>query len=142
VIEGCILDTGPLVAFLLEPEEHHSWAVEQFKRVPPRFLTCEAVLTETCFLLRFASEALDQVDRFVAQGWIEVPFRFIDERARVMQVMRAYRNVPMSFADACLVRISELHPAAPVFTLDAHFRIYRRNRRQAIPLLCPNPSGP
>jgi hypothetical protein len=51
--------------------------------------------------------------------------------------MRAYRSVPMSFADACLVRMSELYPKAPMFTLDAHFRVYRRNRRQIFPVLCP-----
>jgi hypothetical protein len=43
----------------------------------------------------------------------------------------------MSFADACLVRMSELWPAAPVFTLDSDFRVYRRNKRQSLPLVCP-----
>jgi uncharacterized protein len=137
VIEGAILDTGPLVAFLLATEQHHGWAVEQFKALPPRFLTCEAVLTEACFLLGFSPQALPQIDRFLALGWIEVPFRFVAERPRVMQLLNTYRNVPMSFADACLVRMTELHPSLPVFTLDTNFQIYRRNRRQVIPTILP-----
>ena len=54
--------------------------------------------------------------------------------------METYRNIPMSFADACLVRMSELWPDAPVFTLDSDFRIYRRNKRQSLPLICPDAS--
>jgi len=51
--------------------------------------------------------------------------------------MARYQSVPMSFADACLVRMSELWPKTPVFTLDSDFRIYRRNKRQSIPLIAP-----
>jgi uncharacterized protein len=131
-----ILDTGPLVAFFHANEEHHHWAVEQFKTLPPRFVTCESVLTETCFLLGFAAKAITQIDRFLEHGWIQTPFRFSAERQPVMQLMRTYRNVPMSFADACLVRMAELHPV-PVFTLDADFRLYRKNRRELIPTIMP-----
>ncbi|MEK7677265.1 MAG: pilus assembly protein [Verrucomicrobiota bacterium] len=75
-----ILDTGPLVAFLAANEEHHEWAVERFKELAPRFLTCEPVLTEACFLLGFAPKAMEQTERFLEQGWIQVPFRFAAER--------------------------------------------------------------
>lgn len=51
--------------------------------------------------------------------------------------MRRYADVPMSLADACLVRMSELSDDASVLTLDSDFRIYRRLGRQAIPLLTP-----
>ncbi len=130
--EETILDTGPLVAFLAANEAHHEWVVERFRELPPQFLTCEPVLTEACFLLRFAPKALEQIDRFLEQGWIQVPFRFAAERARVMQLMRSYRDVPMSFADACLVRMAELHRDVPVLTLDKHFLVYRKNGREVI----------
>ncbi len=51
--------------------------------------------------------------------------------------MRRYANVPMSLADACLVRMSELAAGCVLFTLDGDFRIYRRHRRQKIPLVIP-----
>jgi predicted nucleic acid-binding protein len=137
VIDETILDTGPLVAFLEADEQHHRWAVARFKELKPNFLTCEAVLTEALFLLGFAAKAVEQVDRFMENGWLKTPFRFTEQRPAVMQLMRTYRNVPISFADACLVRMSELHQNAPVFTLDKDFRIYRKHGRQVIDTIMP-----
>jgi predicted nucleic acid-binding protein len=51
--------------------------------------------------------------------------------------MERYSSIPMSLADACLVRMSELEPRATVISLDSDFKIYRRNRRQVIPVLLP-----
>ena len=137
MIGAAILDSGPLVAFLLSNEQHHRWVTQQFKQLPPKFLTCEPVLTEACFLLGFGSPAIQQIDRFLELGTIQLPFQFARERRPVMQLMHAYRNVPMSFADACMVRMSELYPDAPVFTLDRDFLLYRRNKRQPIPTIMP-----
>ena len=137
MIEAAILDTGPLVAFLHSNEHHHRWVAEQFKQLPPKFLTCEPVLTEACFLLGFADSAMKQIGRFLELGIIQVPFQFASDRRPVMQLMHTYRNVPMSLADACLVRMSELYPDAPVFTLDEDFLVYRRNKRQQIQTILP-----
>ncbi len=136
--EAVLLDTGPLVAFLHSNEQHHGWVVDRLKELPPRFLTCEAVLTESCFLLRFHPRAMEQIDAWLEQGVIRLPFQFPPERQRVMRLMHTYRNVPMSFADACLVRMSELYPSLPVFTLDQDFRVYRRNGRQRIETIMPD----
>jgi uncharacterized protein len=137
VTEAAILDTGPLVAFLHANEQHHAWVVAQLRSLPPRFLTCEAVLTECCFLLGFTPRAMDEIEGWLERGVLQMPFQFLPERQRVMRLMRAYRNVPMSFADACLVRMSELYPDLSVFTLDKDFRIYRKNGRQRIETIMP-----
>lgn len=137
MIEAAILDTGPLVAFLCSNEQYHGWAVDRFRSLPPGFLTCEAVLTECCYLLGFAPRAMKLIDGWVERGVIEVPFRFLPERQRVMRLMHDYRSVPMSFADACLVRMSEMYPDRPVFTLDTDFRVYRRNGRERIETIMP-----
>jgi predicted nucleic acid-binding protein len=71
-------------------------------------------------------------------GWLKTPFQFALQRPAVMQLMRTWRNVPISFADACLVRMSELHQNAPVFTLDKDFRIYRKHGRQVIETIMPD----
>jgi uncharacterized protein len=137
VIEAAILDAGPLVAFLHANEQHHDWVVGQFKSLPPRFITCEAVLTESCFLLRFAPRAMAQIEQWLERGVIQMPFQFLPERQQVWRLMRAYRNLPMSFADACLVRMSELYPDMPVFSLDQHFRVYRKHARERIETILP-----
>jgi hypothetical protein len=81
---------------------------------------------------------MEQIDAWLEQGVIRLPFQFPPERQRVMRLMHTYRNVPMSFADACLVRMSELYPSLPVFTLDQDFRVYRRNGRQRIETIMPD----
>jgi hypothetical protein len=52
--------------------------------------------------------------------------------------MRRYASVPMSLADACLVRMSELDPAARILTLDSDFLVYRRSGRQVVPTIMPS----
>ena len=74
----------------------------------------------------------------VQKGHIKVPFHFDDAVEMIEQLMEKYANVPMSFADACLVRMAELYPNSAVLTLDSDFRIYRKNRNQVIPVIMPD----
>jgi predicted nucleic acid-binding protein len=132
-----ILDTGPIVAYLNSKDEHHDWAVEVFSRVSPPATTCEAVLSEACYLLRTLPGGSAAVLEFVSRGLVVSPFRLDDECDRVRDLITKYESVPMSFADACLVRMSEVDREARVVTVDRDFLIYRRNRRGAIPVLMP-----
>ncbi len=133
-----ILDTGPLVAFLDADDQYHRWAVEQFRSLPPNFITCEPVLTEAFFLLSFSAAAVNGVASLIRDGQIELPFHFSDEVTAVTALISRYRQVPMSFADACLVRMAELNHNAAVLTLDGDFKIYRKNRRQIISVILPD----
>lgn len=132
-----IADTGPLVAILDRDEQHHAWAAREIARLPPRMLTCEAVLAEVHFLTQGLPEAKHRIESWLADGRLELPFAVRDHPSIIHELMTRYTSVPMSFADACLVRMSELWPEAPVFTLDSDFRVYRRNKRQSLPLICP-----
>ena len=96
----------------------------------------EAVLTETGFLLRHWKEAFDLVLEHVEHGGIRVE-SLTKETTSVRKLMKRYRSVPMAYADACLVRLSELFPDARLMTLDKDFNVYRRLGRQVIPLLAP-----
>lgn len=134
----CIIaDTGPLVAILDRDDRDHAWAVREGRKLPPKMLSCEAVLSEVHFLTRDIPEAKDRIESWLADGRLELPFSVRDHHSLLHELMVRYASVPMSFADACLVRMSELWPAAPVFTLDSDFRVYRRNKRQSLPLICP-----
>jgi uncharacterized protein len=135
--ERILVDTGPLVAVLNANDEHHAWALETFGRLSPPLFTCESVVSEAQFLLDGrGGDALVVLD-WVRKGVIHLAFNAADEIERLMALQRSYRSLPMDFADACLVRMSELHPRSRVLTADSHFRIYRRNGRQQIPLLAP-----
>jgi uncharacterized protein len=133
-----LVDTGPIVAFLNRRDRHHAWVVEAFRALAPPLVTCEAVLSEATFLLRGIPGAparlLDLVDRHV----LAPTFRIQKEIRALTALMARYANVHMDLADACLVRLSELHPDSVVLTLDSGFRdVYRRHGRRAIATLLP-----
>ncbi len=136
--EVVLLDTGPLVSFLAAGLEHTAWVQGQWSRMPPPMLTCEPVLTEAAFLLKREGVDPDAVFELLHRKILRVALRVDEEQAALRALMRRYRNRPMSLADACLVRLSELHPGARVFTLDSDFRIYRRHANKVIPILMPD----
>jgi predicted nucleic acid-binding protein len=134
----CLLDTGPLVSFLGSGLRHHAWAVEEWKRLRPPLLTCEPVLTEAAFLLKRDGREADALFALMERGVIRIALTVQDEQTDLRALMRRYRNRPMSLADACLVRLSEIHTGGEVFTLDTDFRIYRRHGNKVIPVLTPD----
>lgn len=135
--EVIVLDTGPLVAWLCETDQWHDWSAEHFGRLEPPFLTCEPVLTETCFL--YAREGGDpaRIVGKVREGLLQVPLQIEKEAGALETLLERYADMPMSLADACVVRLSELRKDCRVFTLDRHFKTYRRFGRSVIPTLSP-----
>ncbi len=128
-----ILDTGPWVAILSERDTHHRWAREHLSALPVPLLTCEAVVAEACFLL---GGRRDLVTSMLADRLVQIAFHLDDELDRVRALMSKYSDAPMSLADACLVRLSEL-TGGPVATLDRDFLVYRVHGRRRIPLIAP-----
>ncbi|MGQ0507017.1 MAG: type II toxin-antitoxin system VapC family toxin [Myxococcaceae bacterium] len=132
-----LVDTGPLVALLKKDEEHHQWVSETFRELPAEgMVTCEAVISEACFLLARWPLAVDGLLRRLVEGNLRLS-PMDGESAAIHALIKKYRNVPASYADACLVRLSERHPDATVLTTDSDFEIYRRHGRQPIPLRAP-----
>jgi predicted nucleic acid-binding protein len=134
-VKRLLVDTGPLVAFLSREDAHHAWVTRAW-RVRAEFVTCEAVIAEAAFLLRRRAGAVDLLFQFLEEASVGV-VALGAELATIRRLIRQYVSVPMSFADACLVRMSELHPRAVVTTCDSDFQVYRRLGRQVIPLLAP-----
>ena len=137
MIPYLILDTGPLVAVFNPNDPHHEWAKEQLRNAGAAYITCEAVLTESAYFLTKSRWGLPLLLDFIDSAPVDIPFDYIQNRDRIRELMMDYADVPMSFADACLVRLSELYPDAPVVTLDSDFLIYRRNRNEQLPVLLP-----
>ena len=134
-----VVDTGPIVALLDTDEAHHDWARSQFAALGPPLLTCEAVLSEASFLLQRAGADPSLPVTLVERGALRVerPITSEADALAVGRLIRRYRSVPMSFADACLVRIVECTDNASIMTLDSDFRVYRQAGRRVIPLLIP-----
>lgn len=133
--KNCIVDSGPLAALLDPREEHHVWARETLSRQPLPWLACDAVLSEAFFLLhRHHALALEQLLR---RGHLRLTFNLADELIPVLDLRAKYADVPMSLADACLVRMTETLPDPVIVTTDADFKTYRRHSRQIVPCLMP-----
>ncbi len=129
--KSCIIDSGALVALLDPREQHHAWAQETVPRQRGPWFTCEAVLSEALFLLHEPhARALRHLLR---QNYL----RLADELERVLALHDKYTDVPMSLADASLVRMTEILPEPVLLTTDADFKIYRRHSRQVVPCLMP-----
>ena len=118
-----IIDTGPLVAMVRKRDQYHKWALQQSAKLNQPFLTCEAVLSEDWFLLRDFPNEQEKLLRLLERQDVRVDFELSIEVAAVVELIRRYSNVPMSVADACLVRISELHNDCLVFSTDSDFHI-------------------
>ena len=132
-----ILDTGPLVALLNRRDQHHRWARDQWAQIVPPLFTCEAVLAEACFLVQSLTGGQAAVLDLVGRGVLDLSFRLSEESAAISRLLKKYRDVPMSLADGCIVRLAERHARSVVFTLDSDFMVYRKNGRQVIPILAP-----
>jgi len=137
-VSTLLLDTGPLFAYLSENDANHDWAITQFAAIQEPMVTCEPVLAEAVYLLSQRGGNPDGIWSFLRRGMIRVPFRLDVEFESIAVLMRRYADVPMDLADACLIRLAELHHDCRVFTTDSDFRIYRRFGRQVIPILFPD----
>lgn len=134
---GVLLDTGPLVAYLYPKDAHHDWAVEQFSTLDLPFVTCEPVVTEACFLVARNGQRPTRVLELLGRGAVKIAFALSDEIKAVRPLMERYTNVPMSLADACLVRLAEM-TGLPICTLDSDFEIYRAHGRRGLDLVMPS----
>lgn len=137
---GVLMDTGPLVAYLSGRDAYHEWAVEQFDRLDLPFLTCEAVLTETCFIAARNGVSPARVLKVFAGGIIKIGLQLQEELSAIQVLTERYASVPMSLADACLVRLAEM-TELPICTLDSDFAIYRAQRRRPLTLISPRGPG-
>jgi predicted nucleic acid-binding protein len=131
-----IADTGFIVAFVNRDDQHHEWASEIGREVSiaAPLLTCEAVLAEAAFQVESASRVI----ALLQDGFLTVAFDLADNIEEVQALAERYRDRGPGMADLCVIRMSELNEHLPVLTVDeSDFRVYRRNRRDVIPIVCP-----
>ena len=132
-----LIDTGPIVAMLNRKDNFHQWAHDQMGLLRPPLLTCESVISESCFLLSQANLQVSGIFELIDRRILLVSFDLQAEHSAVATLMAKYSDLPMDLADACLVRMAEKDPQSTVLTLDGDFLIYRKATRQVIPTVMP-----
>jgi predicted nucleic acid-binding protein len=133
--ENVLADAGFLIALLNRDDRHHAWATAQASEHARPWRTCEAVLSEAFFLL--GHHGMASLSELLRRRSLLVAFAFDAHPDAVLRLMRKYANVPMSLADACLVRMTETLDDPIVLTTDSDFRIYRRHGRNVVPCVAP-----
>jgi uncharacterized protein len=132
-----LCDTGPLAGFFDRNDSHHAWARKHFAMLYQPLFTCEAVISELCFLLQSVRLSVDPVAEAIEREQIVVDFAADKHWRDLRRLMNKYADQPMSFADACLVRMTEVSADCQLLTTDRDFKVYRRFHRQVIPLISP-----
>jgi uncharacterized protein len=136
--EQVILDTGPLVALLCKRDQWHPWAKSYFDKWDKPMISCESVLSESFFLLKREHIDLSGILSVFIEKQILIVENFSrTELLNIFLKMEKFRNIPMSFADACLVQISEKFPERKIFTLDSDFRLYTNAQGKNLSLIIP-----
>jgi predicted nucleic acid-binding protein len=130
-----LVDAGFLVALLMRRDSNHHWAEAEATKYPPPWKTCEAALSEAFFLL--GARGAPTLVALMRRNGLQCAFNLADDVESILALMLKYGNVPMSLADACLVRMTEILSDPILLTTDSDFRIYRRHSRQAVPCVLP-----
>jgi uncharacterized protein len=132
-----IVDTGPLVAFFDRSERHHRWVAERIEELEAPLLVCEPVLAEAIHLLGRYSRAQDALLELLQNGALSIAFQIEEHVGALRKLLRKYGDRPISLADACVVRMAEIHERHAVLTLDSDFTVYRKHGRLPLALIYP-----
>jgi uncharacterized protein len=136
-MRAAIVDTGPLVALLDRAERYHRWVVDRVEELDPPLLVCEPVLAEAMYLLARFSNAQAALFRLLQNGTLSIAFQIKEHVTVLRRLHWTYRDRPMSLADACVVRMAEIHERHSVLTLDSDFMVYRKHGRTPLSLIHP-----
>ncbi len=130
-----LVDAGFVVALLSNRDTYHQWAAGQACDFPPPWSTCEAALSEAYHLL--GERGAPAIGAMLRRLALVIGFQVAEHLEPITKLIEKYSNIPMSLADACLVRMTETFAAPVILTTDQDFRIYRRHSRQVVPCVTP-----
>lgn len=126
-----------IVGLLDRTEKYHAQCMAAIEGLDQPLVTCEAVIAESCYLLRKFPGAAGAVLENVEQRVFQLPFQLTQSANEIKAIMRKYRTMPADFADACLVHLADILDTSSILTLDSDFLSYRWRRTRHFELLIP-----
>jgi predicted nucleic acid-binding protein len=136
-LRPALIDTSFIVALYNRSDRRHAQCVSMLDAMKQRAVTCEAVIAESCYMLREVNGAAADILATIASGALEIRFQLSRSAGRICALLEKYRDLPASFADACLVQMADELDTGDIFTLDSDFRHYRWRRNRTFNLLIP-----
>ncbi len=125
-----LIDSGPLIALFDASDKYHDKAVNFIKSNKYLLVTTIASITETLHLLNFNRNAQIDFIEWIHQGAVEIQNINNDDFGRIKNLTEKYRDLPMDFADSCLVYLAEKLSLNTIATIDRDFSIYRIKGRK------------
>ncbi|MCU0425715.1 MAG: PIN domain-containing protein [Candidatus Kapabacteria bacterium] len=137
-----IADTGFLVGYLDKADQYHQWAIKAAQHHKPPFYSCEAVIAEAAYLLgsRVGVQGISRLLDLLEANLVKIDFRIEHHASRIATLLQRYNNVPMDYADSCIVVMAEQEKYREhlILTVDyTDFSIYRRNEREKLTINTP-----
>jgi predicted nucleic acid-binding protein len=132
-----LLDSSVLIAWLDKRDHSHRLCSAVRPTLRPPLMTCEAVITESCYLLQKVPGAAEAILANIAKGTFQIPFQVSECASDVQQILRKYRDTPADFADACLIHMADQLDTGDILTLDSDFKHYRWRRNRRFRMLIP-----
>lgn len=120
-----LIDSGPLIALFDASDKYHQDAVDFIKKNKFKLVTTIASITETLHLLDFNRNAQIDFLEWVQRGAVEIHNIENNDFQRLKELTEKYRDLPMDFADSCLVYLAEKLNLNTIATIDRDFSIYR-----------------
>jgi predicted nucleic acid-binding protein len=136
-MEPILIDTGVIYALFDRDEWAHERCVRALESIHRPLVTCEAVITECCYLLRRRRGAIDAMLANLETGFFGIPLQISRSASQIREILRKYRDTPADFADACLIHMADNLNTGDILTLDSDFKHYRWRRNRSFRLLIP-----
>jgi predicted nucleic acid-binding protein len=130
-----LIDSGPLIALFDASDKYHHKAVDFIKTNNHPLITTLASITETLHLLDFNRNAQIDFLEWVNKGAVEIQNIEKDDFGRLKELTIKYRDLPMNFADSCLVYLAEKLNLNTIATIDRDFTIYRIRGRKKFKII-------
>jgi uncharacterized protein len=134
-MQPILLDTGVIFALFDPDERAHARCVRALQGLFRPLVTCEAVVNESCYLLRHRPDAVDALLANFASGLFQIRFDLMNSVVQVQKLLEKYRDTPADFADACLIQMADELDTGDILTLDSDFRHYRWRRNRTFQFL-------
>ena len=126
-----LIDSGPLIALFDGNDKYHQASVEFIKKNRSELITTLASITEVLHLLDFNRNAQIDFLSWIDAGAVTVEEITVDDFQRIKELIIKYSDLPMDFADACLVFLGEKLNISKVATIDRDFDVYKIKGRKS-----------
>lgn len=136
-VKSCLLDTGPLVAYLDAKDRFHTEVTHCLDAFSGQLHTTSAVVTEAMHLVSASTKGPRILAEFVSVSGLEVhDFAQPDNLEKAVDLMEKYADIPMDYADATLVLLAEQLNIPDIITLDRRgFTVFRILQKKAFRLI-------